>query len=155
MWPASTRNCPTVCVVVKVIHTMAFSERLWIKLYTSYSIRGCKVVCASRSIWALHSSDNGWLQCRAISVSIEPFRLRPFISSLACTTEMKLEVQKIHEEVENWIQRRSVTNTIHDIVPCAWAINEPHLPYKTGLDVMQSYPLRRTRFGQYQASSYM
>ena len=24
---------------------------------------------------------------------------------------------------------------------------------KTGLDVMQSHPLRRTRFGQYQASS--
>ena len=35
----------------------------------------------------------------------------------------------------------------------AWTINEPHLPYKTGLDVMQSHPLRRTRFGQYQASS--
>ena len=34
-----------------------------------------------------------------------------------------------------------------------WTINEPHLPYKTGLDVMQSYPLCRTRFGQYQASS--
>ena len=33
----------------------------------------------------------------------------------------------------------------------AWTINEPHLPYKTGLDVMQSHPLRRTRFGQYQA----
>ena len=27
----------------------------------------------------------------------------------------------------------------------AWTINEPHLPYKTGLDVMQSHPLRRTR----------
>ena len=35
----------------------------------------------------------------------------------------------------------------------SWTINEPHLPYKTGLDVMQSHPLRRTRFGQYQASS--
>ena len=35
--------------------------------------------------------------------------------------------------------------------PCAWTINEPHLPYKTGLDVMQSHPLRRARFGQYQA----
>ena len=34
-----------------------------------------------------------------------------------------------------------------------WTINEPHLPYKTGLDVMQSHPLRRTHFGQYQASS--
>ena len=32
-------------------------------------------------------------------------------------------------------------------------INEPHLPYKRGLDVMQSHPLRRTRFGQYQALS--
>ena len=36
---------------------------------------------------------------------------------------------------------------------CTWTINEPHLPYKTGLDVMQSHPLRRMRFGQYQASS--
>ena len=35
----------------------------------------------------------------------------------------------------------------------AWIINEPHLPYKTGLDVMQSHPLHRMRFGQYQASS--
>ena len=34
-----------------------------------------------------------------------------------------------------------------------WTINEPHFPYKTGLDVMQSHPPRRTRFGQYQASS--
>ena len=34
-----------------------------------------------------------------------------------------------------------------------WTINEPHLPYKTGLDVIQSHPLRRTRFGQYQATS--
>ena len=34
-----------------------------------------------------------------------------------------------------------------------WTINEPHLPYKTGLDVMQSHPLCRTRFSQYQASS--
>ena len=34
-----------------------------------------------------------------------------------------------------------------------WTIKEPHLPYKTGLDVTQSHPLRRTRFGQYQASS--
>ena len=34
-----------------------------------------------------------------------------------------------------------------------WTINEPHLPYKTGLDVMQSHPLCRTHFGQYQASS--
>ena len=34
-----------------------------------------------------------------------------------------------------------------------WTINEPHLPYKTGLDVMQSHPLRRTCFSQYQASS--
>ena len=32
---------------------------------------------------------------------------------------------------------------------CEWTINEPHLPYKTGLDVMQSHPLHRTRFGQY------
>ena len=31
----------------------------------------------------------------------------------------------------------------------AWTINKPHLPYKTGLDVMQSHPLRRARFGQY------
>ena len=30
---------------------------------------------------------------------------------------------------------------------------QPHLPYKTGLDVMQSQSLCRTRFGQYQASS--
>ena len=36
-----------------------------------------------------------------------------------------------------------------------WTINEPHLPYRTGLDVMQSYPLCRTHFGQYQASSAM
>jgi len=28
-----------------------------------------------------------------------------------------------------------------------------HLPKRKGLDVMQSHPLRRTRFGQYQASS--
>ena len=35
----------------------------------------------------------------------------------------------------------------------SWTINEPHLPYKTGLDVMQSHPLHRTLFGQYQASS--
>ena len=34
----------------------------------------------------------------------------------------------------------------------AWTINEPHLPYKTGLNVMQSHPLHRTRFSQYQAS---
>ena len=34
-----------------------------------------------------------------------------------------------------------------------WTINESHLPYKTGLDVMQSHSLCRTRFGQYQASS--
>ena len=34
-----------------------------------------------------------------------------------------------------------------------WTMNEPHLPYKTGLDVMQSHPLHRTCFGQYQASS--
>ena len=33
--------------------------------------------------------------------------------------------------------------------PNAWTINEPHLPYKTGLDVMQSHPLRRMRFGMY------
>ena len=32
-------------------------------------------------------------------------------------------------------------------------IKEPHLPYKAGLDVTQSHPLRRTRFGQYQPSS--
>ena len=32
-------------------------------------------------------------------------------------------------------------------------IKEPHLPYKIGLDVTQRHPLRRTRFGQYQASS--
>ena len=32
-------------------------------------------------------------------------------------------------------------------------IKEPHLPYKTRLDVTQSHPLRRTRFGQYQDSS--
>ena len=31
-------------------------------------------------------------------------------------------------------------------------IKEPHLPYKTGLDVTQSHPLHRTHFGQYQAS---
>ena len=31
----------------------------------------------------------------------------------------------------------------------AWTSNEPHLPYKTGLDVI---PLRRMRFGQCQAS---
>ena len=30
-----------------------------------------------------------------------------------------------------------------------WTINEPHLPYKTGLDVMQSHPLRRTRLMHY------
>ena len=35
----------------------------------------------------------------------------------------------------------------------ARTINDPHLPYKTGLDITQSYPLHRTRFGQYQASS--
>ena len=34
-----------------------------------------------------------------------------------------------------------------------WTIKEPHLPYKTGLDVTQSHPLHKTRFGQYQASS--
>ena len=34
-----------------------------------------------------------------------------------------------------------------------WTINKPHLPYKTGLDVMQSHPLCRTCFDQYQASS--
>ena len=32
-------------------------------------------------------------------------------------------------------------------------INGPHLPYKIGLDVMQSHPLHRTCFCQYQASS--
>ena len=44
-------------------------------------------------------------------------------------------------------------------VPCTdmyvWTIKEPHLPYKTDLDVMQSHPLRRTHFGLYQASSAM
>ena len=35
----------------------------------------------------------------------------------------------------------------------ARTIIESHLPYKTGLDVTQSHPLRRMRFGQYQASS--
>ena len=35
----------------------------------------------------------------------------------------------------------------------AGTINKPHLPYKTGIDVMQSHPLHRTHFGQYQASS--
>ena len=34
-----------------------------------------------------------------------------------------------------------------------WTINEPNLPYETGLDVTQSHPLCRTRFGQCQASS--
>ena len=29
-------------------------------------------------------------------------------------------------------------------LPHAWTINEPHLPYKTGLDVTQSHPLCRT-----------
>ena len=41
--------------------------------------------------------------------------------------------------------------------PClqavVWTIKEPHLPFKTGLDVTQSHPLCRMRFGQYQASS--
>ena len=39
-------------------------------------------------------------------------------------------------------------STIH-----VWTIKEPHLSYKTGLDVTQSHPLHRTRFSQYQASS--
>ena len=30
---------------------------------------------------------------------------------------------------------------------CAWTINEPHLPYKTGPDIMQSHPLRRMQDG--------
>ena len=30
---------------------------------------------------------------------------------------------------------------IHELRFTAWTINEPHLPYKTGLDVMQSHPL--------------
>ena len=34
-----------------------------------------------------------------------------------------------------------------------WTINKLHLPYKTGLDVMQSHPLHRMCFSQYQASS--
>ena len=43
---------------------------------------------------------------------------------------------------------------VHNWYPHAWTINEPYLPYKTGLDVMQSHPLRRTRFGQYQACKH-
>ena len=34
-----------------------------------------------------------------------------------------------------------------------WTIDEPHLLYKTGLDIMLSHPLHRMLFGQHLASS--
>ena len=37
---------------------------------------------------------------------------------------------------------------LHECID-TWIINEPHLPHKTALHVMQSHPLRKTRFGQY------
>ena len=48
---------------------------------------------------------------------------------------------------------QKVRPAIFTYAGCVWTINEPHLPYKTGLDVMQSHPLRRTRFSQYRAPS--
>ena len=36
---------------------------------------------------------------------------------------------------------------------CSWTINEPHLPKKIGLDIMQSHPLRKICFNQYLTSS--
>ena len=47
----------------------------------------------------------------------------------------------------HWIPKRRVLKFPWELD--SWTIKEPHLPYKTDLDVTQSHPLRRTRFGQY------
>ena len=43
----------------------------------------------------------------------------------------------------------SVKGGAHTCFVDTWTINESHLPHKTGLDVMQNHPLRRTLFSQY------
>ena len=48
---------------------------------------------------------------------------------------------------------RKPTKSRHNTQMYTWTINEPHLPKDIRLDVMQSHPLRRTHFDQYQASS--
>ena len=53
------------------------------------------------------------------------------------------------EEVQMCAWQSCMHGRCGSLIVHAWTINEPHLPYKTGLDVMQSHPLRRTHFGMH------
>ena len=76
----------------------------------------------------------------------------PFHSSRDTHHYMLSLIVSVHW-LSGWFELRLTSVVSLTILLHVWTINEPHLPYKTGLDVMQSHPLRRTRFGQYQASS--
>ena len=54
--------------------------------------------------------------------------------------------------LEDWLDRSIPSLTVSKKEEKYRDNQKPHLPHKTGLDAVQSHPLRRTHFTQYQAS---